>query len=458
MPGRGERESGARRVEQLDAERDERPAELMPHGAVAPPSRRRAARLHRRGAPGRHQPAACLGPAKSVLPGGVGEGEHGGGVDRHVTDRTTGCGQRPSATPDRLCVVADSGARLLQLLGLLQRRASWSGPELAERLGVDARTVRRDVERLRGLGYDVVAAPGTSGGYRLASGSGRALPPLLLDVDEAAAVAVVLGIAAGAAAPALEAGALGSTAKLEQLVPPSLRSRIAALRSSTVALVPPAEPVPGGQLVELALACESHLGATFAYTARLGAETQRRVEPHRLVATDRRWYLVAYDLDRADWRTFRVDRIGALRITGHRFVPRPLEDPARLVAAAITATGYRYRAVVRIDAPLEQVAPLVRPGVGMLDRRGAATELSLGVDDFDWLAGFLVGLGLSFEALEPPELRCHLGELATRLGAAHGVAQPATAVSAEARSPEHGAGTASPRGRRRRVPPAAGRR
>ncbi|HTW97935.1 MAG TPA: WYL domain-containing protein [Acidimicrobiales bacterium] len=303
---------------------------------------------------------------------------------------------------------------------MLQRRPGWSGGELAERLGVDARTVRRDVDRLRGLGYEIVASPGTGGGYRL--GGSSSLPPLLLDEDEATAVAVVLGISAGAAIPGIGAELPGEPGKLDRLLPPRLRAQLAALRASTVALVPPLDIVPAEVLVELALACDSHLRATFSYQARDGAEATRRVEPHRLVATDRRWYLIAYDLDRDDWRTFRADRIAALQVSGHRFEPRPLENPARLVAEAITAAGYRHRAVVRLDAPAEEVSRLVGPSIGVVEHGAEGALLTIGVDNFYWLAGYLIGLGLTFEVLEPPEMRSYLVELGTQLCGRHGPA------------------------------------
>src|SRR5580658_6063432 len=212
--------------------------------------------------------------------------------------------------------MADSSARLLRLLGLLQRRASWGGAELAERLEVDARTVRRDVERLRTLGYQIQGVPGAAGGYHL--GGGTEVPPLLFEDDEAMAVAVVLGLSAGAAVPGIERSALTALAKLDRLLPPRLRARLAALRHATVSLILPAE------------ACDNHQRAIFSYRAHDGRGSERRVEPHRLVATDRRWYLVAFDQDREDWRTFRVDRVSSLRVPGHTFVPRPLSDPARM--------------------------------------------------------------------------------------------------------------------------------
>jgi len=313
--------------------------------------------------------------------------------------------------------VADTAGRLLQLLTLLQRRPAWSGPELAEALGVDARTVRRDVERLRDLGYPVDGSPGPHGGYQL--GVGADLPPLLLDDDEAMAVAVVLGASAGAAVPGVERGALAALARLDRLLPPRLRHQVAALRASTVALLSPTEPVPVDQLVPLAQACDAHQLSVFHYTARDGAPTDRRVEPYRLVATGRRWYLVAYDLDRRDWRTFRVDRISAVRVPGHTFVPRELADPGRLVAEAIAIAPYRYQAVVRVDAPAAEVARRVSSAVGVVEAAGSGTLLRMGADDLAWLAGRLAELDLDFEVLEPAELRDHLVALGHRLVRAH---------------------------------------
>ena len=201
----------------------------------------------------------------------------------------------------------DSAARLLRLLGLLQRRASWSGADLAERLEVDTRTVRRDVERLRALGYQIDGVTGAAGGYHL--GGGTDVPPMLFEDDEAMAIAVVLGLSAGAAVPGIERSALTALAKLDRLLPPRLRAQLAVLRHATVSLVPPSEVVSTESLILLAEACDNHQRALFSYRTHDGRGSERRVEPHRLVATDRRWYLVAFDLEREDWRTFRVDRI-----------------------------------------------------------------------------------------------------------------------------------------------------
>ncbi|HXQ60799.1 MAG TPA: YafY family protein [Acidimicrobiales bacterium] len=313
--------------------------------------------------------------------------------------------------------MADSAERLLRLLGLLQRRAAWSGADLAERLEVDRRTVRRDVERLRSLGYQIQGIPGVAGGYRL--GGGTDVPPLLFEDDEAMAVAVVLGVSAGAAVPGIESGALTALAKLDRLLPPRLRFQLTALRAATVSLVSPTEVVAPESLVVLAQACDNHQRVTFSYTAQDGRHSERRVEPHRLVATDRRWYLVCYDLDRQDWRTFRVDRASSVTITGHTFHPRSLDDPGRMVAEAISTTGYTHRAVVRVKEPVETVARLIPPHVGITEPDGVHSKVALGVDDFDWLAGYLIGLGVDFEVIEPLELRTHLAVLGERLHRDH---------------------------------------
>jgi predicted DNA-binding transcriptional regulator YafY len=313
--------------------------------------------------------------------------------------------------------MGEPAARLLRLLGLLQRRSGWSAADLAERLEVDNRTVRRDVDKLRSLGYQIQGNPGVGGGYRL--GGGTDVPPLLFEDDEAMAVAVVLGVSAAAAVPGIERGALTALAKLDRLLPPRLRAQLTALRAATVSLASPTEVVPTENLIGLAQACDSHQRATFAYVAHDGRRSERRVEPYRLVATDRRWYLVAYDLDRDDWRTFRVDRASAVTVTGHTFHPRPLDDPGRMVAEGISTSGYAYRAVVLVKAPLAEVTRLISPYAGVGSRQGDATRVEMGVDDFDWLAGYLIGLGLEFEVIAPVELRDHVSALADRLYRSH---------------------------------------
>jgi predicted DNA-binding transcriptional regulator YafY len=322
---------------------------------------------------------------------------------------------------------------LLRLLGLLQRRPRWNGIEMAEQLAVTTRTLRRDVERLRTLGYVVESAPGRDGGYRLLAGSD--LPPLLLDDDEATAMAVALGSSAGAALWGIETPALSALTKLDRLLPTRVRTQVAAIRASTIALSRPAEVLPADRLVPLARACESQQLVSFPYAAADGRHTVRRAEPYRLVATDRRWYLVAYDLDRQDWRTFRVDRMVAVpEITGHTFVPRHLADPGRLVADALSTAPYRYQAVVKVGAPAAEVEQRVPPTVGIVEPAGRrAATLRMGADDFEWLASRLVGLGLPFEVLEPNDLREHFRALGEAVLRAHSAAE-------RSRPASHGAG------------------
>ncbi len=313
--------------------------------------------------------------------------------------------------------MAETAARLLRLLGLLQRRPSWSGAELADALGVDGRTVRRDIERLRALGYEVAATPGVAGGYRLQVVGGQV--PLLLDDEEATAVAVVLGVMASVAVPGVEAGALKALTKLDRLLPPRLRGQLSSLRQSTVAVLPRMEVVPAEQLVAFARACDTGERVRFCYRSWGGEETERRAEPHRLVATDRRWYVVAWDLDRGDWRTFRVDRSRDVVLSGHTFEPRPMPDPARMVAEGVARVSHDVTAVVRIDAQRAEVAARVPPTVGSVSERDGATIVAIGADTPGWLLGYLVSLGWRFEVLEPAGWRQELAGVAARVAAEH---------------------------------------
>ena len=317
-----------------------------------------------------------------------------------------------------LAAVFDTSARLLRLLSLLQSRPDWNGPELAERLGVTTRTVRRDVDRLRQLGYPVDASPGVAGGYRL--GTGANLPPLLFDDDEATAVAFALNASAGGAVRGMEEPALAALAKLDRLLPPRLRHRVAALQETTVRLDRRADDVDASLLVVIAQASAAQERVSLSYRDREGRVSERRVEPYRLVCTGRRWYLVAHDLDRAAWRTFRVDRIAEAVRTGHRFRLVEPPDAAALVSEAISVAPYRYVARIVIDAPAEEVARRVPPTVGVVEPDGLdRAVLTTGADDLDLLAGHLVGLGLPFEALEPPELRARLRRVARSLATSH---------------------------------------
>ncbi len=319
-------------------------------------------------------------------------------------------------------VVADSAARLLKLLALLQRRPSWTGAELAQQLGIDARTVRRDIERVRDLGYEVTSTPGSAGGYKL--GVGADMPPLLLDEQEAMAVAVLLGASAGMALPGIERATLATLARIDRLLPSRLRGRVKALRAATVPLLATPVAVPAENLARLAEGCEPTELAHFDYSSREGHKTSRRVAPYRLVAAERRWYLVAFDLDRKDWRTFRVDRIAKVRLTGHTFAPRKLDDAARLVSEAISAAPYRYQIVVRVDAPAATVRRAVSPSVATVEDAGDHVLLRVGADEMHWAAGYLIGLGFPFAVLHPPELGQWLCALGDRLIATHSQGQP----------------------------------
>ena len=239
------------------------------------------------------------------------------------------------------------------------------------------------------------------------------------------AVAVVLGASATAAVPGIEQGALAALAKLDRLLP-RLRSQLWALRAATVSLARPSEVVSTEALARLAQACDGRQRATFVYQAQDGAQSERRVEPHRLVATDRRWYLVAFDVDRDDWRTFRFDRAASVVVTGHTFIPHPLEDPGRRVAEAITAAPYAHKAVARVASPLALVAKRVSPSVAVLRPEAGQSIVEIGFDNFDWVISYLIDLGLEFEVLQPLELREYLSALGERLAGSHRAAESRT--------------------------------
>jgi predicted DNA-binding transcriptional regulator YafY len=232
-------------------------------------------------------------------------------------------------------------------------------------------------------------------------------------------LAVLLGVSAAFAVPGIETATLGMLARVDRLLPPRLQRQVKALRAATVPLMGPAEAVPVVHLASLAQACEANEIVTFEYRSREGEDTSRRAEPHRLVATDRLWYLVAYDLGRQDWRTFRVDRVKQVRLTGHTFVPRPLADPGRLVSEGITSSGYRYQAVVKFGATADEVRRRVPPHVGAVEASGDEAVLKIGTDRAEWLTGYLIGLGLPFEVISPEELREGALAIARRTLSAH---------------------------------------
>jgi predicted DNA-binding transcriptional regulator YafY len=307
-----------------------------------------------------------------------------------------------------------TSARLLRLLSLLQARADWSGQQLAERLGVTTRTVHNDVERLRDLGYPVHARPGVGGGYRL--GAGAALPPLLLDDEEAVAVAVGLRTAANGSVTGIQEASLRALAKLQQVLPSRLRHRVHALQAATVEVPVPGPTVDPEVLSAVAGACRDHQQLRFDYRDHDGSVSVRCVEPHRLVHDRGRWYLVAWDVDRADWRTFRADRIQPRTPTGPRFAPRdpPDGDVAAYLQRGVGAATWRYRARVRVHAPAVQVAGRLPPAVLVeaVDERSCIA--SVGSDTPQMLAAYLGMLDADFEAGGPPELVEQLRTLAER--------------------------------------------
>ncbi|MGW8764610.1 helix-turn-helix transcriptional regulator [Streptomyces sp. NPDC055815] len=314
----------------------------------------------------------------------------------------------------------ETSARLLRLLSLLQAHREWSGEDLAERLGVTPRTVRRDVGRLRELGYPVHASPGTGGGYQL--GAGAELPPLLLDDEEAVAVAVGLRSAAGQGVEGIGESSVRALAKLEQVLPGRLRRRIGALNAVTVPLLrTPGERVDPAVLTELANACRDSERLRFAYRDHGGAATRRTVEPHRLVCTERRWYLVAWDLDRGDWRTFRADRIEPAPPHGPRFPPRepPAEDLAAYVAQGVSRSAYAEEATVRLFVPLAEAAAVVAPLDGVLTADGEhACLLRTGARTLDMMVFHVMFMGFEFEVVDPPELTGAVRALRDRLSRA----------------------------------------
>jgi predicted DNA-binding transcriptional regulator YafY len=312
----------------------------------------------------------------------------------------------------------DTSVRLLRLLSIMQARPEWTGPELAERLDVTVRTLRRDVTRLRELGYPVRATPGVAGGYRLAAGS--TLPPLLLDDDEAVAVVLSLRTATSHSVTGIAETALAALAKLERVLPARLRQRTAALRLATVPLPGQAPTVDPDVLTVIAEACQGQYRLTFAYRDRDGTASVRTVEPHRLVHTGRRWYLVARDRDRDAWRTFRADRIDAPRSTGIRFTPHDPPDAAAFVTDSVATAPYRFRARVLVHAPAPAVAERVPPTAAVIEAvDDGSCLLSTGADSLAFIAMHLALLGHDFTVLSPTELIEELRVLADRLAGAH---------------------------------------
>ncbi|GII05108.1 helix-turn-helix transcriptional regulator [Planobispora takensis] len=312
--------------------------------------------------------------------------------------------------------------RVLTLLGLLQRRRVWTGPELADRLGVTPRTVRRDVERLRALGYPVHAGQGVGGGYRL--GAGKDLPPLLLDDEEAIATAVSLLAGAGGAVAGAGDAALRALAKLDRVLPTRLRQEVRALSGSVESFDGGRTPVDPEALMTLARACRDEVEVGFDYPS--GNEAgRRRAEPHRLVASDRRWYLLAYDLDRDDWRNFRVDRMTGVSARTWRFRPRATPDAAAYVQESVASRVYPHRARFLVHAPADTVRAQIPASAAVVRERGSGScEVLSGAGSLDFVLMHVVLLGHDFEVLDPPELRRRCRVLAERLLSAGAAISP----------------------------------
>lgn len=313
-----------------------------------------------------------------------------------------------------------TSGRLLRLLTLLQSRSTWAGAELAERLSVTPRTLRRDVERLRGLGYPIDATRGVAGGYAL--GVGASLPPLSLDEEEATAVFVGLHAAAGTGVDGAGTASLRALAKLRRVLPARLRQNLRALQSSVLELAVKSRPISLADVSLLARACTERLVTRILYAGRDGAGTDRRVEPLRLLRVGALWYLLAWDPAKEDWRTFRLDRMVKVEAGNERFAARPPpdDDLVAYVTRSLSSAPHLYRAKVLLHAPIEAV----RPRVGAFDAlfeptAGPNCTMELGAPTLDVLVARILWLGVDFELIAaPPGFGAHLAKLSRRLSKA----------------------------------------
>jgi predicted DNA-binding transcriptional regulator YafY len=318
--------------------------------------------------------------------------------------------------------MANTSSRTLRLLSLLQTHRHWPGAELAERLGVSARTLRRDVDRLRELGYPVRAARGVEGGYQLEAGA--ALPPLVVDDDEAVALAVGMSAATQGGLAGIEESAVRALTKVVQVMPPALRRRVDAVRAVTVPAVmgSTGPSVAPEVLIAVAQACRDSERMRFDYTARGGAQTDRHVEPHRLVPLGRRWYLVAYDLTRHDWRSFRLDRLSRPRSTAARFRPRdlPAPDAAAFVRAGIDDMPSQYAIEALVEAPAERIRERIGRWCTVEDAGSDRCRVRMTADSLDWPIMALGVVGSDFEVIDPPELAERIRDWGDRFSRATG--------------------------------------
>ena len=299
----------------------------------------------------------------------------------------------------------DTSARLLRLLSLLQTRKDWSGADLAERLGITTRTVRRDIDRLRELGYPVDASVGVGGGYQL--GAGAEMPPLLLDDHEVLAVALSLGAGAANSVTGLDEASVRAMSKLRQVMPSRLRHRLDSLQVDATP-TRTRVAVDAGVLADVAAVCHRHERLRFDYKARDGAESRREVEPYRLVRSGARWYLLAWDLGRDDWRSFRIDRLTPKIPTGPRFSPRPLPEggAAAFIARSLGSVYRQANARVQIHSPVEKVADMVDAEWGVVESGDTdSCEVQLYGQSVASIARWLYAFDADFTVLAPTELR-----------------------------------------------------
>jgi predicted DNA-binding transcriptional regulator YafY len=320
----------------------------------------------------------------------------------------------------------ETSARLLRLLGLLQTRRDWTSAELATRLNVSARTIRTDMARLRALGYPVEARPGVAGGYRL--GTGGSLPPLLLDDEEAVAVAIGLRTAANGSVAGIEEASVRALAKLQQMLPSRLRHRVSAIASSALPVPSRGPEVDPDVLTLIASACRDHERLRFDYRTHSGTASRRSVEPYRLVNDRRRWYLVAWDTDRDAWRTFRVDRIEPRAPTGLRFTPRALPPDREIAAQVARGVGeatWRYRARVIVHAPAAHVRDRMPIPVEVEPLGEDQCAFEPGSDHPEMLALYLGLLDADFTVADSPELVDALRRLTRRYQRAIGSSEQA---------------------------------
>ncbi|NUS73513.1 MAG: YafY family transcriptional regulator [Corynebacteriales bacterium] len=293
---------------------------------------------------------------------------------------------------------------MLKLLSLLQTHRYWPGTELADRLDVSPRTLRRDIERLRELGYPVDASRGIAGGYQLQAGS--VLPPLLLDDEEAVAIAVGLSSAASGAATGIEETTIRALAKVVQVMPPKLRRRMDAVRGYTMPAPMAGPAIDPLTVTTLAQACRDDERLRFTYTAFNSTKTYRHVEPHRLVSFGRRWYLVAWDLDRHDWRSFRVDRLSDPAVTAARFRQRELPggDAVAFVQAGLASRPTKHQVRVLIHAPAAHVEKSVDRWGKVESVNENSCRLSMNVDELSWPMLILSDVSAEFVVEQPAEL------------------------------------------------------